>query len=43
MAEVYERGGYVNLIDYSRQPPSPPLDEEIARWLEDQLQSLQRD
>jgi hypothetical protein len=43
VAEVYERGGYANLINYTRQPPPPPLDENSARWLEDHLRYLMCD
>jgi hypothetical protein len=39
VAEVYERSGYANLINYTRQPPPPPLDENSVRWLEDHLRS----
>ncbi|MBX3000617.1 MAG: DUF4058 family protein [Caldilineaceae bacterium] len=42
VAEVYERGGYANLIDYTDQPPPPPLDEKSAHWLEDHLRSYRQ-
>jgi hypothetical protein len=37
VAAVYERGGYADVIDYSRPPPPPPLPPEAAAWLEQHL------
>ncbi len=33
-AAVYERGGYADLIDYSRPPPPPPFDAPGGEWLD---------
>ncbi|MEW6750846.1 MAG: DUF4058 family protein [Candidatus Latescibacterota bacterium] len=39
VASVYERGAYGRLIDYRRPPPSPPLSEEEAAWLDGYLRA----
>ncbi len=33
VAEVYERGGYEQLIDYRRDVPPPPLSETESAWV----------
>lgn len=37
---VYERGAYDLRIDYSEQPPAPPLSLDDALWVEDLLAEL---
>lgn len=39
VAAVYERGGYTVLIDYHQPPPSPPLSDADAVWLDDYLRA----
>lgn len=39
VAEVYERGAYTALIDYSQPPPPPPLPEADAAWLDEHLRA----
>ncbi len=38
-ASVYERGGYEDILDYSRPPPSPKLSEAEAEWLDRHLRA----
>ena len=33
IAEVYERGGYEQVIDYRRDPPPPPLPDADSEWI----------
>ncbi len=37
VAEVYERGGYADLIDYHRNPPPPALADHETAWLDEHL------
>jgi hypothetical protein len=40
---VYEEGRYADLLDYTRQPPAPPLAHEDAAWAALQIERwLQR-
>lgn len=34
VANVYERGGYTSIIDYSQPPPPPPLTQKQADFVE---------
>ncbi|MBI4674350.1 MAG: DUF4058 family protein [Chloroflexi bacterium] len=43
VAAVYERGGYADLIDYSRETPPPALTEAEAQSVEEYLRTARRD
>ena len=37
LVAVYERGGYADLIDYRRTPPTPKLNKVETRWIDERL------
>lgn len=39
VASVYERGGYISIIDYRQPPPPPTFSAEDTAWLISQIQT----